>query len=401
MDKIYGIKTDVQNNVIIVGQTNSKTNISTAGSYSPSFNGYDDAFLIKFNASGVRQWGTYFGSGGRDAAYDLDIDNNNNIFMVGTYSINHSDNPHNTPIGDGFLNKFGPNGNLFWTKLYGGQRTDEFRTIKIGGTFIAVGGFSNSLDNISTPGVFQENLQNTNIYTDDGTAYKFNLDGERIWSTYYGGEHGEKVNAIEIDDNNNIYLGGETTSSSNIATPNSFHSSNSNSETGFLAKLDQNGQRVWGTYLGSSTGIYSLVFKNNSIYVGGNGGIDTSITSICAYKRNGPSEGYIGKFSKLGDLEWGSYVGGFDQYSKTEITVTNNQIVVGGTSMFNDGIADINSYQPDILGSNNFYLMKFLEEKECNINIKPLSNSPVCIKITLNLKLLQGIIMHGQAPMGL
>ncbi|MNT27720.1 hypothetical protein D3C72_1633610 [compost metagenome] len=165
--------------------------------------------------------------------------------------------------------------------------------------------------------------------------------------------------------------------------------------------MDQNGQRVWGTYLGSSTGIYSLVFKNNSIYVGGNGGIDTSITSICAYKRNGPSEGYIGKFSKLGDLEWGSYVGGFDQYSKTEITVTNNQIVVGGTSMFNDGIADINSYQPDILGSNNFYLMKFLEEKECNINIKPLSNSPVCIKITLNLKLLQGIIMHGQAPMGL
>ena len=400
MDKIYGIKTDVQNNVIIVGQTNSKTNISTAGSYSPSFNGYDDAFLIKFNASGVRQWGTYFGSGGRDAAYDLDIDNNNNIFMVGTYSINHSDNPHNTPIGDGFLNKFGPNGNLFWTKLYGGQRTDEFRTIKIGGTFIAVGGFSNSLDNISTPGVFQENLQNTNIYTDDGTAYKFNLDGERIWSTYYGGEYGEKVNAIEIDDNNNIYLGGETTSSSNIATPNSFHSSNSNSETGFLAKLDQNGQRVWGTYLGSSTGIYSLVFKNNAIYVGGNGGIDTSITSICAYKRNGPSEGYIGKFSKLGDLEWGSYVGGFDQYSKTEITVTNNQIVVGGTSMFNDGIADINSYQPDILGSENFYLMKFLEEKECNINIKPTSNSPVCIGNSIKFETPSGYHYAWTGPNG-
>ncbi|RUT69094.1 gliding motility-associated C-terminal domain-containing protein [Flavobacterium cupreum] len=383
-DRINAVKTDNQNNVIIVGKTNSKTNISTAGSYSSSFGGYDDGFLVKFNSSGTRLWGTYYGGKDNDESFDVDIDKNNNIFMVGRFSINHSENIFDTPIGDGFIAKFNPNGNILWNKLYGGKGTDEFRSIKVGENFIVTGGLSYSSDNISTPGVFQENLNYIYNLSNDGIVFKLNLDGDRIWSTYYGGESGEKIHAVEIDDENNIYIGGETTSSNTIASPNSFDDYNLYSWTGFLAKLDQNGQRLWGTFLGRDTIIYSLVFTNNSIYVGGNGGIDNSITTVCAYKRTGMAGGYMGKFSKSGNLIWGSYAGGFDQYSQTEITVKNNEIIVGGTSSMNDGITDANSYQPEILGRKNFYLMKFSEENNCNINANPGSNSPVCIGATLN-----------------
>lgn len=155
-DKINAVKTDYQNNVIIVGKTNSTTNISTSGSSSSSFGGYDDGFLVKFNSSGTRLWGTYYGGRDNDEAYDVDIDKNNNIFMVGRYSINHSTNIFDTPIGDGFITKFTPNGIIVWNKLYGGKGTDEFRSLKIGENFIVVGGFSYSSDNISTPGVFKK-----------------------------------------------------------------------------------------------------------------------------------------------------------------------------------------------------------------------------------------------------
>lgn len=136
---------------------------------------------------------------------------------------------------------------------------------------------------------------------------------------------------------------------------------------------------MWGSYLGNRTKVYSLVFENNSLYIGANGGNDISITTLCAYKRNGFAGGYIGKFSKIGELIWGSYIGGFDQYSETKITVKSNEIVVGGISLTNEGIADSDSYQPNILGPKNFYLMKFSEENVCNINANPSSNSPVCI----------------------
>lgn len=205
-DKIKAVKTDYQNNVIIVGQTNSRTGISTAGSYKSTFSGYDDAFLVKFNPSGVRLWSTYYGGGDNDAAYNVDIDKNNNIFMVGRFSINKSDNFFDSPLGDGFIAKFNPTGNIIWNKLYGGKKTDEFRTIKVGDNFIIVAGFTYSTDNISTSGVFQENLfPNTNL-SSDGIVFKLNLDGNRLWSTYYGGETNDKINAIEIDDEENIYI---------------------------------------------------------------------------------------------------------------------------------------------------------------------------------------------------
>jgi hypothetical protein len=46
--------------------------------------------LVKFTSADTRLWGTYYGGSDNDAAYD--IDKNNNIFMVGRFSINRSTN---------------------------------------------------------------------------------------------------------------------------------------------------------------------------------------------------------------------------------------------------------------------------------------------------------------------
>jgi hypothetical protein len=51
----------------------------------------------------------------------------------------------------------------------------------------------------------------------DGVIYKFSLNGERIWATYYG-EQIDEIYAVQVDDEDNIYLGGQTTSNFNMTT---------------------------------------------------------------------------------------------------------------------------------------------------------------------------------------
>ena len=45
----------------------------------------DDAFLVKFNSSGVRQWGTYYGGTNDDNGYSCATDASGNIYLSGIY----------------------------------------------------------------------------------------------------------------------------------------------------------------------------------------------------------------------------------------------------------------------------------------------------------------------------
>ncbi|RED23827.1 gliding motility-associated-like protein [Flavobacterium cutihirudinis] len=392
---ITGIKTDHQNNVLITGSTQAQTNISTIGSYKPTLTGETDAFVAKFNASGVRIWGTYFGGEGGEVANALALDDNDNIYITGSTSSKTNislNNNFQTQLNeasnniDGFLAKLNSGGNLIWSTYVGGEGQENIIAIAVRNNTIAIGGNSNSFTNISTPGVFQE--VHNEITHPDGIVYKFSTSGQRKWSTYYGGEQVDEIYSIEIDDEDNIYIGGQTASEINITTPESFDSSNRFLYKGFFAKLNNNGQRVWGTYLGEAY-VYSIIFKNNSLYLGAtNFGFSYSkLTSSCSYKSNEDFEGYIGKFSKEADFIWGSYVGGRSTFKSTKIALdNNNKIFVSGISSENNGIADASSYQSTVLGYfDNYFLMKFEEPVILNIP-KIESNSPICIGKTLELR---------------
>jgi gliding motility-associated-like protein len=413
---IKDIKIDAQNNVVIAGETQSQTNISTIGTYKPNLEGSGDtydAFLVKFNDSGIRLWGTYFGGEDHDSAYALDIDINYNIYIVGTTSsetkiaINSSFQTQlsqgNPVYDDGFLAKFDIGGNLVWSTYVGGENHDELKTIKIKDNYLVTGGTSWSYTAIATTGVFQEAHGPSG--QPDATIYKFALNGQRIWSTYYGGEHNEDIFTIDVDNEDNIYVGGQTESDNKMTTSGSFESlSQYVFDKGFFAKLNSNGERIWGSYLGTAY-VHSIVFKNNSIYIGatthGNS-YKTELTNSCSYIKNAESQGFVGKFSKQGNFIWGTYVGnGYGVYSDTKIALDNNNgIFVSGAAVKNDGIADNLSYQPNLLGSSNYFLMKFSEDINLTSSVIISSNSPVCIGKTLELKASGGTNYSWTGPNG-
>ncbi|MFD1602722.1 T9SS type B sorting domain-containing protein [Flavobacterium artemisiae] len=394
---ITGIKTDHQNNILITGSTQSKINISTIGSYKPTLDGYTDAFVAKFNSSGVRMWGTYFGGEGGEIANALALDDNDNIYITGSttsrtnISVNNNfqtqlNESPTSSNSDGFLAKLNSGGNLIWSTYIGGEAQEDLKAIAVRNNTIALGGYSSSFTNIATPGVFQE--AHNEITHPDGIVYKFSTNGQRKWSTYYGGEQVDYIYSIEIDDEDNIYIGGETASKINMTSPGSFDSSNPFLYKGFFAKLNNNGQRVWGTYLGEAY-VYSIIFKNNSLYLGAtNFGFSyAKLTSPCSYKSNEDFEGYIGKFSKEADFIWGSFVGGRSTFKTTRIALANNNMIfVSGISSENNGIADATSHQSTVLGYfDNYFLMKFEEPVLTNIPTID-SNSPVCIGKKIELK---------------
>jgi hypothetical protein len=82
----FSCSSDAIGNVYLGGYTssNSGTAIATALSHQANYGGgTNDAYLAKFNSSGIRQWGTYYGGLGEERAYSCAVDNTGSLFLAG------------------------------------------------------------------------------------------------------------------------------------------------------------------------------------------------------------------------------------------------------------------------------------------------------------------------------
>src|SRR5690606_12531931 len=83
--------------------------------------------------------------------------------------------------------------------------------------------------------------------------------GNKLWGTYYGGEIADGISCLDIDQNNNIYVGGNGHSVTGIATTGTYQPNLSSGIgtslyplNGILAKFNSSGFRICGTYFGAS-----------------------------------------------------------------------------------------------------------------------------------------------------
>lgn len=241
--------TDTLGNVFLCGHTqnNVGTIIATVGSHQPTFGGNYDAYLAKFNSSGVRQWGTYYGGTSDDRGFGMATDLAGNCYLTGSTAsaggtVIATVGSHQSvcaTIYDGYLVKFNGNGARQWGSYYGGNNMDNgvaCATDRFGDVYLIGGTQSNNGTSIATIGSHQD------VYGGGGDAYlvKFTSNGIRQWGTYYGGTTTDAANLCAVDRKGGIYLAGFTDCTTNtvIATPGSFQSAYSGSSyDSYIAKF--------------------------------------------------------------------------------------------------------------------------------------------------------------------
>ena len=394
---VTNLKIDNNLNVYSSGNTlSSPSNLTSTGSHQPIKNNYNDAYLIKLNSFGIREWATYYGGEGNDYGNKINFDNDDNVFLCGfTESFNNISTSNafqpNRAVGqnqhDAFVVKFNPEGVRLWGTYYGGSGFDSFLNIYSNEGFIYLTGISGSTSNVATPNSYKENLTGNT----DAIIIKFDFDGNRIWGTYVGGENDDFL-AFKGDLRNNfLYLNGVTRSQSNFGTLNTLYEnpqvipSDSQNYYGII-KFDLiNQQKVWGTYFIERIDQLS-VNNQDEIYFVGETGLQNNISTPDGFlpTKNNLKSAYLIKLNATCQKIWGTYYQGNLATQNPKVTIDNeNNIYMYGQSNGNTtGMSTPGAHQTSPNSNPDTFLVKF---KDCVSATTASSNTPTCIGSTLNL----------------
>ena len=218
-DILGSVNTDKNVNIFLTGETTSDTGIVTPGSYQPnrySIN-YSDAFLVKFDSNGIRQWGTYYGGEMIDAGETCTTDGSGNVYFAGQTQSHFniaSPGAFQTTYGgdpdDAFLAKFTAGGQRLWATYYGGSNEDwGFGCTSDSAGKVYLVGETSSLNGIASPGCHQPVFGGG---CDDAFFVKFDSSGQRLWGTYYGGTNWDFAYGCTFGWNGYIFISGQTAS---------------------------------------------------------------------------------------------------------------------------------------------------------------------------------------------
>ncbi len=398
--------TDGSGNVYLVGNTDSNmgTVIATVGSHQNApGGGGNDAFLVKFNGAGVRQWGTYYGGIGNDIGFTCSTDGSGNVYLAGITSSNTgtviaTPGSHQSAFGGGtddFLVKFDGTGLRQWGTYYGGTDVEtgpSCSTDGSGNVYLAGSTESNTGTVIATAG----SHQSLYLGLSDAFLVKFDGAGVRQWGTYYGSTAYEVGFSCSTDGSGNVYLAGRTDSNNGtvIATAGSHQSAFGGGQDAFLVKFDGAGARQWGTYYGgtgSDIGFFCSTDGLGNVYLAGqttsnSGTIIATVGSHQSLNAGGPDDAFLVKFDGAGVRKWGTYYGGAtaDHGNSCTIDGSDNVYLVGQTTS-NTGtvIATTGSHQSlNGGGPNDAFLVKF---SDCvSLSLVAAVNSTVCSESTIN-----------------
>lgn len=375
-------------NIYMTGNTES-TGMASTGSHQSTYKGNKDGFLVKFSNSGIRLWSTYYGGTSWDISSACATDSLNNVYISGrTISLSDIATPgtHQSVYAggnDAYLVKFNSVGVRQWGTYFGGSAYDGVYYMCTDGSNPIISGRTVSTGSIASTGAHQTSNGGG---SHDAFFAKFDLNGIRLWSTYYGGSAEDNGFGICADQNGNVYATGYTYSSSGISTPNSYQDSLVAGKTAYLVKFDLNGVRQWGTYFGAGSGSGSVKTNTNSVFVSGTQGLNFGIATSGSHQttKSGKNDAYIARFSSSGSLDWASYYGGAsDDYGGSLALANDGAIYFGGSTMSTSGIASSGAHSSIYQGGYDAYITKFkdctvhstsISVSECNSYVSPSGN---------------------------
>jgi hypothetical protein len=244
-ENIYLVKMNLSGNIswskIIGGPGNDRANaikqtsdggFIVAGSTSTFGAGNKDLYLIKTDSNGNISWSKTFGGASDDEAKSVVQT------FDGGYMVAGQTNSFGAGDIDYFIIKTDAAGNLTWSKTYGGINSDWLYSVQQNNDkgFI-LGGYSISFFGAGEADVL--------LIRTDST-------GNIIWSKCYGGPYGEVATSLQITNSNGfIVAGGQSSMPFSMV------------DEGLLFKIDVSGNFQWANTFTIGNAVLSSVYKTN------------------------------------------------------------------------------------------------------------------------------------------
>ncbi|MBM3787459.1 MAG: hypothetical protein FJW30_24135, partial [Acidobacteria bacterium] len=300
---------DSENNLYLTGRTFSDNFPFTPGAFqttnrSPFAN---TGFVTKINPTGTAAvFSTFLGGGGDERFYDIALDRNNNIVVVGS--------------SEAILNPPYP-----------------------------------------TLGAFQPARRSAI----DGVVTKLNAAGSGLlWSTYLGGPQSDVAFTVSVDVEENVYVAGITGGTGFPVSANALRREVTGPVDTFVVKLSASGtEMVYGTLFGgnqSEEPFQSAVDRSGAFYVTGSTS-STGLTAVDAVQPNfggGSRDAYVAKFSPSGDaIQMMTYLGGSGEDTALNMALDNSgRVYVAGTSTSTNLATTSNGNQKAIGGGTDSFI---------------------------------------------
>jgi hypothetical protein len=251
-----------------------------------------------------------------------------------------------------------PSSNLIWGNYIGGNSLDYSTALCTFNNLLYKCGYTLSTSNIATAGVHQTTLSGSF----DSYLVKYTSAGVMVWGTYFGGTDVDAVYSAATDSNGNIFVGGDTFSTSNVASPGSHQPAYGGGiDDAMLFKFNSFGQRLWSTYYGGSfhdiIGHLCVDVNDNVFICGHTESSDPNVMATAgAYQTTYASayDVFVAKFSPLGVRQWGTYFGdtGADEAWGID-TDPNGDVYVSGFTASLFSISTPTAHQTTFGGGNN------------------------------------------------
>jgi hypothetical protein len=290
---------------------NTNGNYIIAGGTDSFGMGGSDVWIFETNVNGDLLWSKTYGGQDYDGAYSIKKTNDDGYIIAGyTFSFGAGS-------GDFWILKTDSQGDTVWTKTFGGTERDiafSIQQTNDGGYIVT--GFTESF------GVTYE----------DFWLLKLDINGDTLWTKIFG--------SIGFERGNSAY---ETSDSCFIVTGTT--SSNLNSYDILLIKFNRDGEILWDKTFGN----YSYDSGNCIIQASDGGYVITGIWTNVLFDL------LLLKTNKNGVQQWSRTFGGQynDQGMSVQQTSDGGYIIAGRTDSFGNGLDDVWLIKTDSLGYSN------------------------------------------------
>ena len=215
IDEAQSIQQTTDGGYIVAGSTFSHDGDVTNN------NGGNDAWILKLTTNGDIEWQKTYGGSADDYLNSIKQTTDGGYIAVGGSNSNNGDIPNNQGYTDAWIIKIDTNGNIEWSKTFGGNASDALVDIQqtTNGGYLTVG-VTQSTDgwgdylviNLQTNGNLEWQKTYGSIYTDIASCIQKTNDGHYLLVGYSNSNDGTTINPngnsdallIKIDNLGNI-----------------------------------------------------------------------------------------------------------------------------------------------------------------------------------------------------